>query len=117
MRPEPGTTKRDGEQESGVSYCHETGTTSQTVRQPPEDQLEEWNEGAKAHVRTKVEHGFRIMKQQFSFEKSRVRGIDKNHSKVLILAALTNLFMVRNQIESMKMAQDQDVQILKPSHQ
>ena len=68
----------------------------------PKDQPEEWNEGAKAHVRAKVEHGFRIMKRQFGFERTRVRGIDKNHSKMLILAALTNLFMVRNQIASMK---------------
>ena len=52
----------------------------------------------------KVEHGFRIMKQQFGFEKLRVRGIGKNHSKVLILAALTNLFMVRNQMASMRVA-------------
>ena len=52
----------------------------------------------------KVEHDFRIMKQQFGFQKPRVRGIGKNHSKVLILAALTNLFMVRSQISSMKAA-------------
>ena len=30
------------------------------------------------------------------------QGRIKNHSKVLILAALTNLFMMRNQISSMK---------------
>ena len=70
----------------------------------PDDQLQEWCEHAKAHVRAKVEHAFRIMKRQFGFEKTRLRGIGKNQSKVLILAALTNLFMVRNQISSMKVA-------------
>ena len=61
----------------------------------PEDQLQEWCERAKAHVRAKVEHAFRIMKQQFGFQRTRLRGIAKNQSKVLLLAALTNLFMVR----------------------
>ena len=70
----------------------------------PDDQLQEWCERAKAHVRAKVEHAFHIMKRQFGFEKTRLRGIGKNQSKVLILAALTNLFMVRNQISSMKVA-------------
>ena len=36
----------------------------------PEDQLEEWNEGDQAHVGAKVEHGFRIMRQQFGFERT-----------------------------------------------
>ena len=70
----------------------------------PEGQLQEWCERAKGHVRAKVEHAFRIMKQQFGFEKTRLRGIGKNQSKVLILAALTNLFMVRKQISSMRVA-------------
>ena len=70
----------------------------------PEDQLQEWCEGAKAHVRAKVEHGFGIMKRQFGFEKTRLRGMAKNRSKVVILAALINLFMVRNQILSMRVA-------------
>ena len=42
------------------------------------------------------------MKQQFGFQKTRLRGMAKNQSKLLIQAALTNLFMVRNQILSMK---------------
>ena len=68
----------------------------------PEGQLQEWSERAKVHVRAKVEHAFRIMKQQFGFQKTRLRGMAKNQSKLLILAALTNLFMVRKQILLMR---------------
>jgi len=64
----------------------------------PGDQPGEWCE------RAKVKYAFRIMKQQFRCQKIRLRGIDKNHSKVLILAFLTNLFIVRNQPSSMKIA-------------
>ena len=70
----------------------------------PEDQLQQWYERAKAHVRSKVEHGFGIMKQQFGFEKSGLCGIGKNQSKVVILAGVSNLFMVRNQVLWMKEA-------------
>ena len=70
----------------------------------PEDQLQQWYERAKAHVGAKVEHGFGIMKQQFGFEKSGLCGIGKNQSKVVILAGVSNLFMVRNQVLWMKMA-------------
>ena len=70
----------------------------------PEDQLQQWYERSKAHVRSKVEHGFGVMKQQFGFEKSGLCGIGKNQSKVVILAGVTNLFMVRNQVLWMKVA-------------
>ena len=47
-------------------------------------------ERAKAHVRAKVEHPFRVLKQQFGFWKTRRRGLAKKHSKVMVLAALIN---------------------------
>jgi transposase, IS5 family len=50
---------------------------------------------AKAHIRAKVEHPFRVIKRQFGFEKTRVRGMLKNRCKVHVLAALSNLFMAR----------------------
>ena len=52
-------------------------------------------ETAKAHIRAKVEHPFRVIKQQFGFQKTRLRGIAKNHCKVNVLAALTNLYLAR----------------------
>jgi IS5 family transposase len=55
-------------------------------------------EAAKAHVRAKVEHPFRVIKQQFGFQKTRLRGLAKNSCKINVLAALTNLFMARRQL-------------------
>ena len=52
-------------------------------------------ETAKAHIRAKVEHPFRVIKQQFGFQKTRLRGIAKNHCKVNVLAALMNLYLAR----------------------
>jgi len=36
------------------------------------------------------------VKQQFSFQKTRLRGMAKNRCKVHVLAALANLFMARD---------------------
>jgi IS5 family transposase len=52
-------------------------------------------ETAKAHIRAKVEHPFRVIKQQFGFQKTRLRGMAKNHCKVHVIAALTNLYLAR----------------------
>ena len=38
----------------------------------------------------KVEHPFGVLKQQLGLRKTRGRGLAKNHSKVTILATLTN---------------------------
>ena len=51
-----------------------------------------------AHIRAKVEHPFRVIKQQFGFQKTRLRGLNKNQCKVNALAALTNLFMAPHQL-------------------
>ena len=34
-----------------------------------------------------------MLKEQFGFRKARRRGLAKNHSKVMMLAALSNLFL------------------------
>ena len=61
----------------------------------PDGRLLDLVETAKAHIRAKVEHPFRVIKQQFGFQKTRLRGIAKNHCKVNVLAALTNLYLAR----------------------
>jgi len=61
----------------------------------PEGRLLDLVETAKAHIRAKVEHPFRVIKQQFGFQKTRLRGMAKNHCKVNVLAALTNLYLAR----------------------
>jgi IS5 family transposase len=60
-----------------------------------EGRLQDLIEATKAHVRAKVEHPFRVIKQQFGFHKTRLRGMAKNRCKVNVISALTNLFLAR----------------------
>ena len=64
----------------------------------PDGKLQDLVETAKAHIRAKGEHPFRVIKQQFGFQKTRLRGMVKNCCKVNVLAALTNLFLARRQL-------------------
>jgi transposase, IS5 family len=64
----------------------------------PDGKLQDLVETAKAHIRAKGEHTFRVIKQQFGFQKTRLRGMVKNRCKVNVLAALTNLFLARRQL-------------------
>jgi len=63
-----------------------------------EGRLDDLVETAKAHIRAKGEHPFRVIKQQFGFQKTRLRGMLKNLCKVNVLAALSNLFMARHRL-------------------
>jgi len=49
-------------------------------------------------VRARVEHVFRVIKQQFGFQKTRYRGLEKNASQVNLLVGLANLYMLRQQL-------------------
>jgi IS5 family transposase len=64
----------------------------------PDGRLQVLIEAANAHVRAKGEHPFRVIKQQFGFQKIRLRGMVKNRCKVNVIAALTNLFKARRQL-------------------
>ena len=64
----------------------------------PEGRLQDLIETAKAHIRSKGEHPFRVIKQQFGFQKTRLRGLVKNRCKINVLAALSNLFQARRQL-------------------
>ncbi len=59
-----------------------------------EGKLQDLVERPKAHIRSKGEHSFRVIKQ-FGFQKTRLRGMAKNHWKIFVLTALTNLFLRR----------------------
>lgn len=48
-------------------------------------------EKAKAQVRAKVEHPFRVIKRQFGYVKTRFRGLAKNTAQLVTLFALSNL--------------------------
>jgi len=63
-----------------------------------EGRLQDLIETAKAHIRSKGEHPFRVIKKQFGFQKTRLRGLAKNRCKINVLAALSNLFQARHQL-------------------
>jgi len=55
-------------------------------------------EKAKAQVRAKVEHPFRVIKRQFGYVKVRFRGLTKNTAQLMTLFALSNLWMARRHL-------------------
>ena len=59
-------------------------------------------EQTKARIRAKVEHPFRVIKQQFGHAKVRYRGLAKNTPQLTMMFALSNLWMVRSQILRLK---------------
>ncbi|MBL8278118.1 MAG: IS5 family transposase [Pelomonas sp.] len=62
------------------------------------DRLLDKVEQLKASARAKVEHPFRVVKQQFGYAKVRYRGLAKNTARLTMLFALSNLWMVRRQL-------------------
>ena len=66
------------------------------------DRLSHWfieeREHLKASIRAKVEHPFRVVKQQFGYAKVRYRGLAKNTARLTVLFALGNLWMARREI-------------------
>lgn len=55
-------------------------------------------EKIKASIRAKVEHPFRRIKQQFGYTKVRYRGLKKNHNRLQVLAAFSNLLTCKNRL-------------------
>jgi IS5 family transposase len=64
----------------------------------PVNALKEQLEKVKASIRAKVEHPFRVIKCQFGHRKVRYRGLAKNTHQLLVMFALSNLWMVRKRI-------------------
>jgi IS5 family transposase len=52
-------------------------------------------ETAKAKIRARVEHPFRVIKRQFGYVKVRFKGLAKNTAQIVTLFALSNLWMAR----------------------
>jgi IS5 family transposase len=55
-------------------------------------------ETTKAPIRTKGEHPFLVIEQQFGFQKTQLRDLAKDYCRVGVIAALTNLFLVRRHL-------------------
>ena len=63
--------------------------------------MKERVEKAKASLRARVEHPFRVIKRQFGYLKVRYRGLAKNTAQLTTLFALSNLWMVRKELMKM----------------
>ncbi len=62
------------------------------------DELQRRKNRIKSSVRAKVEHPFRILKRVFGFDKTRYRGIAKNHNRLCASFALVNLYIHRKRL-------------------
>jgi IS5 family transposase len=62
------------------------------------DELQRAKNRVKARVRAKVEHPFLIVKRIFGFEKTRYRGLSKNHQRLCVNFALVNLYLHRRRL-------------------
>ena len=51
-----------------------------------------------ARIRAKIEHPFRVIKQQFGFTKVRYKGLAKNTGQIVTLFALANLWLARKKL-------------------
>jgi IS5 family transposase len=49
----------------------------------------------KSRIRARVEHSIGVIKRVFGFTKVRYRGLAKNGNRVLVTAALANIFLLR----------------------
>jgi len=53
---------------------------------------------SRSRIRARGEHGYRVVKRQWGFNKVRYRGLAKNRARVYTLFALANLYMVRRKL-------------------
>ena len=92
-----GVGKREETQEINVNWhvAMRAGKRKVLDKSTPMGAILDQLERAKARIRAKVEHPFRVIKRQFGHVKVRYRGLAKNTAQLHTLFALSNLWMVR----------------------
>jgi transposase, IS5 family len=92
-----GVDKREEHQHRAVQWhvAMRAGKRKTLDRNDPVQELTERIEQLKAKIRARVEHPFRVLKQQFGYTKTRYRGLAKNGAQITTLFMLANLWMVR----------------------
>ena len=92
-----GVSKRQETQDIGVNWhvAMRPGKRKVLDKSTPMGAILDQLERAKARIRAKVEHPFRVIKRQFGHVKVRYRGLAKNTAQLHTLFALSNLWMVR----------------------
>ena len=92
-----GVGKRDETQDINVNWhvAMRPGKRKVLDKSTPMGTILDQLERAKARIRAKVEHPFRVIKRQFGHVKVRYRGLAKNTAQLHTLFALSNIWMVR----------------------
>ena len=95
-----GVGKREETQEINVNWhvAMRAGKRKVLDKSTPMGAILDQLERAKARIRAKVEHPFRVIKRQFGHVKVRYRGLAKNTAQLHTLFALSNLWMARHQL-------------------
>jgi len=95
-----GVGKRDETQDINVNWhvAMRPGKRKVLDKSTPMGTILDQLERAKARIRAKVEHPFRVIKRQFGHVKVRYRGLAKNTAQLHTLFALSNLWMVRRKL-------------------
>ena len=75
--------------------------TIQAMKEGRAKRAAEQRETAKARIRARGEHPFRVVKCQFKMVKARFRGLAKNGAHMITLFALSNLWMARKKLLAM----------------
>lgn len=89
----------DGDKEACRKYgIVHWGVNDKGKRSHPLSSTQRKENRKKSSVRAKVEHPFRIIKDQWGHRKVRYRGIEKNTLQLHTLFALANLYMKRRQL-------------------
>ena len=78
------------------------GKRKQLDKNDPIDVLIDQKERVQAGIRAKVEHPFRVLKRQWSYVKTRYKGLVKNAAQIKTLFALSNLWMARRALMQMQ---------------
>ena len=100
-----GVDKREDMQEALVGNGQEVQWHIAKRRKTIETMMDGWqkklaqaHEKLKARVRAYVEHPFHVVKNIFRHKKVRYKGIAKNDAQLNVLFALSNLYMMRDQL-------------------
>jgi transposase, IS5 family len=100
-----GVDKREDMQEALAANGQEVQWHIAKRRKTVETMMDGWqkklaqaHEKLKARVRAYVEHPFHVVKNIFRHRKVRYRGIAKNDAQLNVLFALSNLYMMRDQL-------------------
>lgn len=85
-----------------MARCHAPDKRAVLDRSWSLAQAIELVEQIKASIRARVEHPFRVIKQQFGHAKVRYRGLAKNTARLQVMFALGNVWMARRQLPALQ---------------